>query len=198
MSVDSHSLLTSRSLIRRAQSFEPEALDTVVRLYTPVVYHWVRSTGLSPSDTEDVVQNIFVGFLRRADRFSYRQENASFRAWLWTVSRNAVLDFRRRELGHAKPAGGSTAYQQIQQVADVDDWSSQSSTPAVSESILLQESLRLLKQQIDARTWDIFSRTAIGSESATDVAEELGMTPKAVRQAKYRVLCRLRSLMADT
>jgi DNA-directed RNA polymerase specialized sigma24 family protein len=28
--------------------------------------------------------------------------------------------------------------------------------------------------------------------SATEVGTELGMTPAAVRQAKYRVLCRLR------
>jgi RNA polymerase sigma-70 factor (ECF subfamily) len=57
---------------------------------------------------------------------------------------------------------------------------------------LLYRALEMICGDFESRTWQIFQRTAIEGRDAADVARELGMTARAVRQAKHRVVKRLR------
>ena len=54
-----------------------------------------------------------------------------------------------------------------------------------------------LKADFSDRVWQAFWRTAIDGVSAREVADELKMTPHAVRQAKARVLRRLRDTLGE-
>ena len=45
-------------------------------------------------------------------------------------------------------------------------------------------------------TWQAFWRSTVDGESATEIANDLGMTAGAVRQAKLRVMVRLREILA--
>jgi RNA polymerase sigma-70 factor (ECF subfamily) len=60
--------------------------------------------------------------------------------------------------------------------------------------------LRALEQvrgHFDERTWQAFWLTAIDGRSPTDLAGELGMTAGNIRQAKSRVLRRIRQELGD-
>ena len=57
---------------------------------------------------------------------------------------------------------------------------------------LLRRALELIRVEFEEPTWQAFWRTTADGLSAIDVAAELGLSPGAVRQAKYRVLRRLR------
>jgi len=61
----------------------------------------------------------------------------------------------------------------------------------------LRQALDIIRREIQERTWDAFWRATVLEQSAADVGTELGMSEKSVRQAKYRVLCRLRELLQD-
>jgi RNA polymerase sigma-70 factor (ECF subfamily) len=52
--------------------------------------------------------------------------------------------------------------------------------------------LAIVQPEFEQITWQAAWRTTIDGRSATEVGEELGMTPAAVRKAKSRVLQRLR------
>lgn len=64
--------------------------------------------------------------------------------------------------------------------------------PDTGQAFLVQRALELLRAEFEERTYQAFWRMAIEHHSTAEVAAELGMTNRAVRQAKYRVLCRLR------
>ena len=186
------------SLIRRVQAEDAEAWQWLVQVYSPLIYRWIRGAGLPVHDAADVVQNIFVSLMRKMDRFSADHPNASFRGWLWTVTRNAVHEYRRREMHQPVAAGGSKAQQFLQQQQQPnEDMSDEIPDQAAANLVLLHRSLTLIQTRVDATTWQAFSRSAMGGEPAADIAADLGMTPHTVRQAKYRILCRLRELMAD-
>ncbi|SFH57327.1 RNA polymerase sigma factor [Planctomicrobium piriforme] len=196
MSTGSTSFSTSLSLIRRVQARDPESWDLLAKLYGPLVYRWCRVAGLSPVDAPDVVQNVFLLLFRKLDRFSPEHPQASFRGWLWTVTRNAILEYRRKQSRHPSAVGGSAAFHELQQQAE-EILSDELRDPEQDEGALLQRALRVIEDSVDKTTWLAFWRSAVRDEPAREIAADLGVTAHSIRQAKYRILCRLRELLAD-
>jgi RNA polymerase sigma-70 factor (ECF subfamily) len=62
---------------------------------------------------------------------------------------------------------------------------------------LYRRALELVRAEFEPRTWELFWLTAVEGRPPVDVAAERGLTPAAVRQAKSRVLRRLREEVGD-
>ena len=52
-----------------------------------------------------------------------------------------------------------------------------------------------VRHQVTDRTWQAFWRLAVENHATAEISADLGLSQGAVRQAKYRVLCRLREEM---
>ena len=76
--------------------------------------------------------------------------------------------------------------------------SSASSPEADLVSDVLHRALDFIRVEFEDSTWQAFWATTVGQLSTRDVADRFGMTPQAVRQAKYRVLRRLRQELGET
>jgi RNA polymerase sigma-70 factor (ECF subfamily) len=61
---------------------------------------------------------------------------------------------------------------------------------------LVGQALQLMQADFQPTTWKACWEHAVAGRSAAEVAAELGMTPGAVRAAKFRVLSRLRQELA--
>lgn len=183
---------TSRSLIRRAAANDPLAWQRLSQVYGPLVYQWCRHCGLQPDDAADVVQEVFRSLARSLNTFRREQPGDSFRAWLWTITRNKLRDHHRR--GHRRPQafGGSTAQQEFQQLPDLAPEDSDEAQRQHVRSELAQRALSLMQQDFEERTWQAFWKTAVEQKTAPQAAEELGTSVAAVYMAKSRVLRRLR------
>lgn len=73
---------------------EPEALDELVRGFSPVLWHVVRAYGLDRERAEDVVQTTWLAFVRR--HASIEQPQA-VGAWLTTTARREAWRVSRLE-----------------------------------------------------------------------------------------------------
>jgi len=69
------------------------AMDRLVGRYRQVLFSWFLGMTGSRADAEDLFQDLWVRVIRNADRF----ENVSFRAWMWQIARNLLIDFRRKK-----------------------------------------------------------------------------------------------------
>ena len=192
MSASSLDFSTSLSLIRRAQAVDPDAWDLLARLYGPLIYSWGRRQGLQNADAADLVQTVFVSVWRGLLKFSFERPDATFRGWLRIITRNAVLELSRK-----KPVE-LIAGEHLQQ------WPDPATELTVIESSnedlfrqLPQRALEIVRDLVDATTWDAFWRVVVDDQPVNEVAQSLAMSAGAVRQAKYRVLLRLRELLAD-
>ena len=84
---------------RRWRDDDEAALDDLVRVMSPVLWHVVRATGLDKEAAEDVVQNTWLTLVRSAD--SVRDPQAITR-WLCTAARREVVtDDENSRLWHA-------------------------------------------------------------------------------------------------
>lgn len=178
---------TSASLLLRLkQPDQPEAWDRFVRIYSPLLFHWARRTGLQAEDASDLVQDVLTTLLRKVTEFDY-DKSRSFRAWLRTVTMNLWRDRLKRRATRPMSGNGD----RLDEVADHDALEKMIDQE-YSKSISSQ-ALKLMQGEFQPRIWKACWEHAVEGRSAIDVGAELGMTPGAVYAATCRVLARLRS-----
>lgn len=179
----------STSLLHQVQRHDQQAWHRLVNLYAPLVYSWCRRWGVPTDDAPDVVQDVFRAVAGGIARFERYKPQHTFRGWLWTIARHAAIRYAARHSNRPRGQGGTDHLLRLQQIPEHEE----------DDSLLAEESAQLLHSALDAirgdfqpRTWEIFWRSAVlGQETAT-IASDYVMKPKAVRQAKHRVLTRLR------
>ncbi len=187
---------TSLSLLSRVRSDDPVAWSSLVDLYAPLVASWCVRRGLGIEDTDDVIQNVFMSVARGLAGFKHdSNRDGSFRAWLWTITRNRILDVvraRRPDQG----VGGSSAAMRIGQVMDqaIDD---DEPTSQLDLNQLLRRAMVQIEATVEHQTWQAFWRTVIDGQSSGLVAAELNLSLAAIRQYRSRILRRLREQMGD-
>ena len=109
---------TSTNLIQRAQASDIEAWERLSHLYGPLIYQWARTSGLQEQDASDVMQEVFHALARKLPSYQRRRDVGSFRGWLWTISRHKIVDHFRRIRESPQGAGGTDAYDRLQQLPE--------------------------------------------------------------------------------
>ncbi len=162
-------------------------------LCAPVVARWCRQAGLQPADVDDVLQEVFAKLVQGLSNFRHDRGSGSFCAWLYTVARTRLSNHYERQ-GREPPAvGGSSFHERLEQApahAGAEELSSAAAT-------LHRRALDLVRAEFEERTWQAFWRSCIEERPTEEIAGALEMTPNAVRQAKKRVLDRLREEFGD-
>lgn len=189
---------TSPSLVSRVQARDPNAWQRLADLYSPLVYDWARKAGLQASDAQDVVQETFRAVATSINQFHGDRPGDSFRGWLWTVTRNKILDHFRARVGMEDAAGGTTAQGRLAELPDREPSSiSDGAADSAKSNLPLMRGVELVRAEFEPQTWQAFWRTAVDGVATKDVAGELTMSVNAVRLAKSRVLRRLRAELND-
>jgi RNA polymerase sigma-70 factor (ECF subfamily) len=184
---------TSTGLLARLRAQDSAAWARLARLYGPLVYSWCRRRGLQESDAGDIVQEVFRAVLGHIAAYEHKP-GSTFRGWLWTITRNKILDFHRRAQRQPEAIGGSDAQAKLQQLPEVLD---ESEAGTSTTGNLVRRALALIRPEFTDATWQAFWRVMMLGQSPADAAAELGLSLNAVYIAKSRVLRRLREELGD-
>lgn len=198
---------TSASLLAAAQLGDAEGWRRLAQIYGPIIYGWARGCGCQPADAADVMQETLASMTTALSQFDHDRSGATFRGWLWTITRNKLRDRARGQREQA--AGGSEANLRLQHVPDRDTEPTSSTQlkldsvnagepPSEAASDLASARIRalaLLRDRFDPRSWKMFWETAIEGRDPAHVAEEMGVSRWAVYKARARVLQRLQAEM---
>jgi RNA polymerase sigma-70 factor (ECF subfamily) len=185
---------TSSSLLRHAAAREPAAWQRLVSLYSPLVHHWCRQAGLPAHEIADVSQEVFAVVATSLAKFEPDREGTTFRAWMRGIARHK-LQHHARDRGELA-VGGTDAHKRLQQMPAPTEGVELSESPT-DVTRLYQRALKQVQRQFEDRTWTAFWRVTVLNHAPAEVATELGITPNAVRQAKSRVLRRLKEEMGE-
>jgi RNA polymerase sigma-70 factor (ECF subfamily) len=185
---------TSLSLLERARGNDARAWQRVMDLYRPLVLTWCSRQGVRAEDAEDVAQEVFTAAAGGLAAFRHDRQGDTFRGWLRGITRNQVLMHFRRNHGQPRGEGGSRARLDLENLperqADPED------EPAVVNQ-LYRRALEYVRGEFPERLWQAFWLTAIEGRRPPELAGELGMTAAAIRQAKSRVLRRLKQELGE-
>jgi RNA polymerase sigma-70 factor (ECF subfamily) len=186
---------TSLSLLEQLRANDQSAWARLVILYSPLVHHWCGRWGLRRHEAEDVAQEVFQAAAAGLPGFRKEQPGDTFRGWLRGITRNLLLLHFRKNARHPGAAGGTEALQQLNALHDPT--SVEDDDPPEEVDALYRRALEAVRSEFEEKTWRAFWLTAVENRPSADVAAETGVTPAAVRQARSRVLRRLKEVMGD-
>ncbi len=169
------------ALVRRAEAGEPDAQSELVRRYTRRVAGFVRTIVRQPEAVEDVTQIVFIKMFRRLNRL---RDPAVFESWLFTLARNAGLDFLRRR--QCRP-NTVALDDEVYRIADPSNHDASSEILAALDRALAR--LGPIDRTLVAQF--------VAGESYGDIAERAGLSLASVKVRLHRVRPFLRSMVGE-
>lgn len=184
---------TPSTLFDRAQQGDPDAVGTLCQLYTPWLYVTLRGWKVQPQDAADVTQDVLLIVSQNLADVDRKSEGKQFRAWLYVVMRNAMLQVLRRRRTLTKNFGDQLPdwilNDQPMPESDEDDEVKQHSQLL---DVVLTIAIPAVQSEVEPETWETFKRMVFDCLTEREAAEEAGITPNAARARKHRILKKLR------
>jgi RNA polymerase sigma-70 factor (ECF subfamily) len=139
-----------------------------------------------------VLQEVFKTVAQAIKGFVADGRPGAFRRWLYSITRNRLLEEWRRQRKQPVAAGGSW-FDQVPgpppPPVDEDDTSQQ--------WIVYEGVFKQVRDRFEARTLEAARQVVVERRSAQDVAKALGVSVAVVHTAKSRVLKYLREEFAE-
>ncbi|MGL4552902.1 MAG: RNA polymerase sigma factor [Gemmataceae bacterium] len=176
---------TSSSLLSRVRAQDEDAWRDLVRWIGPFVLRWCGRAGVEPAIAEDLAQEVFVRVWNGMPTFRRDGPGQSFRGWVYTITRNRVIDhFRARDAAVPLP-----------------DHLPDQSDPGEADDFRREAIQLLVRSCVAVHAGDVgfraFQRTAVDGLTSRQAGAELGLTDEAVRKHKARWTRRLRDLLEE-
>jgi RNA polymerase sigma-70 factor (ECF subfamily) len=180
-----------RDLLAGLRGRDPAAIREVVDQQGRRIYRAARGLGFSPSDAEDVAQEVFVTFLETLDRFEGR---STVGTWLFGILHHKAQERRR---SHAREDSTSELEQAFEKRFDANGSWLQPPVEAdrFVESREMREGLRECLEALPAQQREVFQLRQVEELSAADVARVMGCTVNHVGVLLHRARLRLRACL---
>ncbi|SER57121.1 RNA polymerase sigma factor [Salipaludibacillus aurantiacus] len=85
--------MTDEELIHNILSGDQHAIHELHERYVDRIFNYIYIQTNSYHDTEELLQDVFLKAANRLDRF---KGHASFKTWIFKISRNIVIDYYRK------------------------------------------------------------------------------------------------------
>jgi RNA polymerase sigma factor (sigma-70 family) len=159
---------------------------------SPHLLRLARAHARPGTDPEDDVQAIWQALLTRLPQPQFDPHRGSIHAWLDMLARHILIDRKRRDQVHTMPHLDT---READQIPGTDP------EPALFGEVhqvqeLMHRALSVLQSRVSEMNYQILHQHWIEGRSFAAIAQDLGLTPKQVRDRKDRMLRRLRSLLS--
>ena len=182
---DSDTTSASLLLAIRDATQSAEVWEQFVERYQGMIDKWCHTWGLQESDRHDVCQDVLLSLSQAMKEFEY-DSSRSFRAWLKTVTRNAISAWKKK---HQKPGQGHGDTAMLSRLHSVEAREDlELRLQAEYDAELKDLAILRVRMRVQPRTWNAFRMTAIESISGKDAAAKLDMQVAHVYVAKSEVL----------
>jgi RNA polymerase sigma-70 factor (ECF subfamily) len=172
----------------------PPSPEKIFEEYAPRVYHLARRMLGNAADAEDVTQDVFLQLVRKLATF---RGEAAFSTWLYRVTVNAALSFRRkralREMA-SLPEPLEDFGMDGKHRAPVRRW-----TKTPDQVMLDQETHQLIEAaiaELPESYRDVYVLADVEELPSTEIAGMLGMSVSAVKSRLHRARLLMRKNLA--
>ena len=177
-------MTASDTALVRQLATEPsgDGLRTLYRRYSSELYGFAMGALGDPGLAEEVVQDAFTSVWRNADRFD--PDRASFRTWLYALTRNRIVDLRRRAAARPRMAAADEG----EELAELDE---------SLELAALRWQVAAALRQLSAEHREVIRLAHFESLTLREVAEALGLPIGTVKSRSYYALRHLRLVLDE-
>lgn len=187
--------LVDAALIRAFSKGDAAAMDRLVARYRRPLFSWLLGMVRDRPLAEDLYQDIWLKIIKGAGEF----QGSSFRAWMWRIARNHVIDSRRKHrplLTLDTPVGNDPddedSATRLDQLTD--------DRPIPAERLEADENLRALRQAV-LRLPDLYRDIVLlrtrGGLGFQEIADQLGLPLSTVLSRMHDITERLKTQLND-
>lgn len=176
-----------QDLLLRASQGDAEAFGDLYEKYLNSIYRYVHYRLSSVEEAEDLTEQIFLKVWENLRDESKASQIQNFRAWLYRVAHNQVIDYHRKK----QPISVD-----IQEHTGLLGRSDHDTEGDVQKKLDHQDVLSAI-QTLDQQSQDVIMLRFMKELSHTEVAEILDLEPGHIRVLQHRALTQLRKVMRD-
>ena len=178
---------THKSLLEKIHDGGEVAWREFYDRYSPVIRYVGTLYRFSPSECDDLVQNVMLKFFDAEKKFVWDERRARFRTWFSAVIRSQAVEYIRAN-GRAR-----------RELPSADEECDPFAGEFLAEwrKVVLAEALDALRQRVDATTFQAFELYALQHRDAAEVAAALNLSRAQLYVAKSRCLKMLRAIVAE-
>ncbi len=167
-------------LVKRAQGGNVDAVGELYDRHHESIFRYVRSRVQTYGLAEDLTGEVFTRMVVSLPDYGLR--GIPFRAWLYRIARNLVIDHHRRESGHTSVP-----------LCHAESAGETGSNPAsIVEQKLTLERVQCALAKLDPSQQEVVLLRFLLGLSLREVALALGKTVAAVKSLQHRGLKALR------
>lgn len=187
------SLSTTSSLVNHLQAASPEMWEKFDLAYSPLLRFWIHAEKITPDAEDDVLQESLKSIFGGICQFRKDAQTGTFRGWLRTIVKRRCVDHFRKNNGERNTT------QSVLNGIPVPQQKEASLLEAEEDALhsLKARVMELVRRSTSPKSWDMFWLNVVEGVPVSDVARQFHVTPAAVRMAKARILCLLRSMMPN-
>jgi len=176
-------MTTEYALLERARLYDEQAIGELYDQYAARVYSYIYRRVQDAQLAEDLTSDVFIRVLEAIQ--SERFWHTSFRAWLYRIAHNLVVDYWRRQ-----PAAAQLPLED-------DVLGSETACFFLGGAIVEQEELQRAVLRLTPDQQQVLSLRFGEQLKAQEVAEIMGKNVNAVESLQHRALETLRRLLKD-
>jgi RNA polymerase sigma-70 factor (ECF subfamily) len=183
---------TRHSLVLRLRNPDDQAAwAEFISVYEPFVYRLARAKGLQDADARDLCQEVFRAVNGAIERWEPDPAKGRFRAWLFRIARNLVINFLVAQRNATRGRGG-TSIQDLLDAQPARDVEAEAEFRVEFRRRAFHWAADQVRKEFADSTWQAFWKTGVEERPVAEVAAELGLSTGAVYIARSRVISRLR------
>jgi RNA polymerase sigma factor (sigma-70 family) len=179
---------TRATLLQRLKDWQDQSswqdfFDT----YWNLIYGVARKGGLTPAESEDVVQETMISVAKHMPGFKYDPSIGSFKGWLLTLTRWRIADQLRKRGRHDFPADGAFDDSTMDNTVDVVISDLEKLWETEWEDNLLKAAITKARRRIDPQQYQIFDCCVNKNWPPGKIASTFAVSVGQVYLAKHRV-----------
>jgi RNA polymerase sigma-70 factor, ECF subfamily len=177
-------IMNEKDLVGSLKRNDPSAMQTIFAAFHSPLCHLVYTIAKDTDQTKDIVQDVFIKLWQNRQQLEI---TGSLQAYLRRAAVNTALNYLERSNKWKKLDLGK---------ADLTTFASNPTTQAISYQELSERADQAI-HQLPIRTRAVFTLIRQEEMSYKEVAETLGISPKAVEKEMMRALKLLREALKD-
>lgn len=186
---------TRQSLLVRLQGQTSDAWAEFLEIYEQAILNYSRSRGLQDADARDVTQEVLAAVTKKIETWNPDTNRGTFRGWLFRAARNIAVDRIAKQSKQAI-ASGDTRVAQMLSEAPLRDEAESDVFWAEYRRKVFHWAAEKIRPEVKSTSWQSFWLTSVEGQKPEDVASELGMSVGSVYAAKFRIVARIREIVA--
>ncbi len=182
--------LSDAELLSAYTRGDPAAMDQLVARYRQSLFSWLLGMTGNRADAEDLFQDVWFRVIRNAARFT----DVSFKAWMWKIARNLLIDFRRKR----KPDISLDAVDEEDDQPLVDQLAAKGMGPAaaVENDDLTGRVMRAVATLPEVQR-EVFLMRVQGDLSFSEIAKTLGIPLNTALGRMHDAMTKLKRMLAE-